>query len=169
MDARQKEIHDRFGHHLRLRASGICLNGDSILLVKHTGLGENKILWTPPGGGLKFEETVQEALEREFLEETGLLIETKELLFVNEYFEHPLHAVELFFEVEIIGGELMTGTDPEMNPDLQIIHEVRFVSFDEIRKSDPSIFHSLFSKYPNADSFQKKSVFQQNILRRVAD
>jgi 8-oxo-dGTP diphosphatase len=168
MDARQHEIHQRFGHQLRLRVSGICLKGDSILLVKHTALGKDNFLWTPPGGGLSFEETVHEALKREFIEETGLTIETKELLFVNEYFEHPLHAIELFFKVEITGGELMTGIDPEMTPNLQIIQEVRFVPFAEIINSKLSQFHSLFATYQNADSFQQKGGFYQNILQRTS-
>jgi 8-oxo-dGTP diphosphatase len=105
-------------------------------------------------------------LKREFLEETGLTIHPKELLFVNEYFEHPLHAVELFFLVERISGELIKGTDPEMDSENQIIHEVRFVSFSEIGNSDSSLFHSLFKTYRYKADFEKKGDFQQNIVRR---
>jgi len=165
MDTIQQQIHQQFGNKLRLRVSGICFNEDSILLVKHVGIGENKFLWAPPGGGLSFEETIEESLKREFLEETGLLIQPKELLFVNEYFEHPLHAVELFFLVERVSGELIKGTDPEMDLDNQIIREVRFVPFSEINNSGNE-FHSLFKTYQCKSDFVKKGGFHQNIVRR---
>jgi 8-oxo-dGTP diphosphatase len=63
MDSIQQQIHQQFGNKLRLRVSGICLEEDSILLVKHVGIGENKFLWAPPGGGLSFEETDRRIIE----------------------------------------------------------------------------------------------------------
>jgi 8-oxo-dGTP diphosphatase len=166
METIKQEIKSVFGEKLRLRVSGICIENDTILLVKHIGIGKTKFLWAPPGGGLSFEETVDECLKREFLEETGLTINIRELLFVNEYFEHPLHAVELFFLVERISGELIKGIDPEMGATKQIITEVCFVPFSEIKDTETDSFHSLFETFRNKADFDKKGCFMQNIIKR---
>jgi 8-oxo-dGTP diphosphatase len=55
--------------------------------------------------GLQYGESVNEALKREFLEETQTEITIGEMLFVNEFLEPPLHAIELFFKVEITQGK----------------------------------------------------------------
>ena len=68
-------------------------------------------------GGLQYGESMQECLKREFEEETGLQVKVKRFLFVNEFLQPPLHAVEFFFEVRITGGNLRTGTDPEAAAD----------------------------------------------------
>ncbi len=162
----EQEIQRVFGHHLRLRVSGICIEQESILLVKHRSIGKKGILWAPPGGGLHYGETVSEALHREFLEETGLSVEMGMPLLINEYIESPLHALELFFSVQCKGGEVRKGNDPEMGSGQQIIQEVRFVSFEEIRNSDPDIFHSLFKKYNQKEAFSSFLGFQQNIVLR---
>jgi ADP-ribose pyrophosphatase YjhB (NUDIX family) len=118
---------------VRIRVCGICLKEDRLLLVRHQGTVQNQSLWAPPGGGLQFGETVRECLVREVLEETGLETEVTRFLFVNEFKEHPLQAVELFFELRITGGELIKGTDPEAAADQQLIEEVAFLSLQEIR------------------------------------
>jgi len=68
-------------------------------MASHHSLGESGILWAPPGGGMDFGQSVEENLTREFREETGLKVEVKRFLFINEFLAVPLHAVELFFEV----------------------------------------------------------------------
>lgn len=160
----QQDIHEQYGNKLRLRVSGICFENESILLVKHIGVGRTPFLWAPPGGGLQFGETVLECLKREFLEETGLEIEPKEFLFANEYFESPLHAIELFFRVEVLDGTLRIGIDPEMNPGSQIIKDVRFVPFDEIQNNESESFHSIFENFKKKSDFDKKVGFYQNIV-----
>ena len=117
---------------LRVRVCGICIENDKLLLVKHGHTIGNKEFWAPPGGGLTFGEAAQECLKREFLEETGLHVKVKRFLFVNEFLQPPLHAVELFFEVSITDGQLATGTDPEATPDQQLIEGVEWLSIKEI-------------------------------------
>ena len=58
-----------------------------------------------PGGGQEFEESLAAAVRREVLEETGILVQVGELLWVREFVkrtyhpdtEKPGHAVEFFF------------------------------------------------------------------------
>lgn len=122
-----------FGNSVRIRVCGIVVKEDSILLINHTKLNESGSWWSPPGGGVNFGETLQEALLREFKEETGLLIEVQKQLFITEYIESPLHAVEVFFRVKVLFGELMVGNDPELPDNKQTINEVKFVTFDELK------------------------------------
>ena len=46
-----------FGGRIRLRACGILVDQDRILLAKHKGIGELDLLWSPPGGEVQFGET----------------------------------------------------------------------------------------------------------------
>ncbi len=113
-------------------------------MVRHRGIGTTDTFWCPPGGGIHFSETAHQALIREFLEETGLVIEAGDLLFVNEFMQPPLHAMELFFEVSIVGGEIRLGYDPEMAEGSQIITEVELMTFEQIKAYPPNEVHRLF-------------------------
>lgn len=144
IDSPRQEVLKLYGHRLRLRVCGLYREGDRLLMVRHRGIGPTDTFWCPPGGGAQFGETAPDALIREFAEETGLAIEPGELLFVNEFMRPPLHALELFFAVRAVGGQLRQGADPEMEPDRQIIEEVRLMSFDEIKACPPDEVHSLF-------------------------
>lgn len=126
-----------------MRVCGICMHEGRILLVNHAMYGPNGIFWSPPGGGVRFGETAEEALVREFREETGLIVTVGRMLFVHEHIEAPLHAVELFFEIAAFKGELFTGYDPELPADRQIINAVRFVGWDEIASLDDVQCHRM--------------------------
>ncbi len=139
----KEEVDNLYGNRVRVRVCGICVQEDKILLIHHKGVGEKGSLWAPPGGGLDFGESAEQTLIREYKEETGLEIAVKEFLFVNEYFAAPLHAVELFFRIEITGGILAKGSDPEMRSNRQIIQELRYWSMEEIALQEPLFFHSV--------------------------
>lgn len=141
-----------FGNKIRVRSCGICVKNNAVLLVRHHGLGKKNILWIPPGGGINVGESAKEALKREFLEETGLIIEVGDFLFVNEFLQTPLHAIELFFSVKIIGGTISSGKDPELPKDHQIIKEVKFVTFEEIEIMDNAELHNVLHEVSNEDS-----------------
>ncbi|MDR0863174.1 MAG: NUDIX domain-containing protein [Oscillospiraceae bacterium] len=58
---------------------GICIRDDRVLLVRHTyGAANGRLLI--PGGYANIGETPQDAVEREILEETGVIVETGGLL-----------------------------------------------------------------------------------------
>ncbi|MDW7690885.1 NUDIX domain-containing protein [Flammeovirgaceae bacterium SG7u.111] len=133
-----------FGGKLRVRVCGICIKGDKVLLIKHN-MPDNKYLWAPPGGGVNYGETLEIALKREFVEETGLEVEVKRFLFVNELLVKPLHGIELFFEVKITGGELAMGTDPEMKGGKQVIDALEYLNFEQLKHEPISHLHNLFA------------------------
>jgi len=138
------EIFKQYGGRVRVRVCGVLVEGNSILMVKHKNLGDQQEFWIPPGGGVEFGQSLSENLKREFLEETGLLIKVCDFLFAYEFLQHPLHAIELFFKVELIHGTIKVGFDPEVGEAQQIIEEVRMVDFDEINSMNMEYLHEIF-------------------------
>jgi len=61
-----------------------------------------------PGGGVRHGETLAEALEREVVEETGLVARIGEPLFISDTIDPngPRHLVNITFSAEIVGGEI---------------------------------------------------------------
>lgn len=146
-------VHEKFGNQLRLRVCGICINRYGILLVNHRGLGKENF-WSPPGGGIHFGETTVECLEREFAEETGLRVSVSDFLFACEFIDKPLHAIELFFLVTPVGGKLKKGSDPELGTQ-QIIEDVKYFSWNEIRLLKKGELHGIFSYLPDRSKIDR--------------
>ena len=117
---------------LRVRVAGLLIEDGKLLLIKLHSPVSNSDIWTAPGGGVEFGETMEKALTREFQEETGLRIRVAELLHINELIELPYHAIEFFFKVTKESGHLKLGSDPEHSQDEQILEEVRFFGKDEL-------------------------------------
>ncbi len=145
-----------YGNRLRVRASGLCWNDNRLLLVNHSGLGRPSF-WAPPGGEILFGQTAGQTVEREFMEEAGLVVRTTRFMFAGEFIAPPLHAVELFFEVQYESGGLLTGTDPETES--QIIREVRFLSWDEISAIPQTEKHRMFRFCPLAGDLKNLTGF----------
>jgi 8-oxo-dGTP diphosphatase len=83
-----------------------------ILLVRR-GHPPSEGLWSLPGGRVEWAETLDEALKREVLEETGLQVEVGELAGVAEriYPDDEMHYVIVDYFVNLRGGELRAGGD----------------------------------------------------------
>ena len=143
MDNIEKEIGRTFGGRLRVRVNGVLIEEDKILLIQHK-MSEDRAFWAVPGGGMDYGSDVISNLRREFLEETGLEVAVKDFLFVYEFLEPPLHALEIYFEVEKIAGELKIGTDPELEGGAQIIVDLAFLNVEEIAKIKNEEKHRLF-------------------------
>lgn len=138
-----KEIEAKFGHQLRIRVNGILIEQDQLLMVKHR-MGNGRILWSVPGGGMHFGDTAHENLKREFLEETTLDVEIGAYLFVHEYLNPPLHAMEHFFLVKRTSGDVTLGKDPELSEENQIIEEIAWVSIEALKLIPKDSLHRLF-------------------------
>ncbi|HLT07686.1 MAG TPA: NUDIX domain-containing protein [Cyclobacteriaceae bacterium] len=154
MDKIQKEIGSKFGGRLRLRVNGVLVESGKILMIKHQ-MSAERYFWSVPGGGMKYAANTVDNLKREFIEETGLEISVNDLLCVHEFLDPPMHAVELFFEVERIGGELWKGIDPELDDDRQIISELKFLSLEELARINKSEKHQLFWELNSFEQLRK--------------
>ncbi len=139
----KNEVQSFYGNRLRLRACGICIRGNSILMANHQGISSGNF-WAPPGGGIQFGEQATECLHREFEEETGMSIEIKGFLFACEFIDSPFHAVELFFEISSATNTLKVGIDPETGSP-PIISEVKFLTWNEIEALHATELHGIFN------------------------
>lgn len=135
-----------YGERLRVRVCGLCFSEEALLLVRHKGLTDKGYFFSPPGGGMEFGESAENCLIREFYEETGLNVKIKKFLFTHEFLSPPLHAIELFFAVEDIGGALKTGFDPEMSIQEQIIEEVKYMSPSSIKEEKGGQMHRMLNQ-----------------------
>ena len=142
-----QSVMEIYGNQLRLRACGLGVQAQKLIMINHKSLYEHDF-WSPPGGGVHFGEPAKDCLKREFKEETGLEVEAGDFLFACEFINHPLHAVELFFSVEIKSGLLESGDDPEMNMGQQIIHDVKFLSWNDIKLMPKHTLHGIFRYAP---------------------
>jgi 8-oxo-dGTP diphosphatase len=138
------ETNDKpFQGKVRIRACGLLFENRKILLVKHRGLGKPGYFWSPPGGGPEFGESVQEAVKREFMEEVNLAVKTRNFAGFHEHIDDRFHALELFFFVERLSGELMLGTEPEGNAGSPVLEELGWFSIEELKQLHEGSFHSI--------------------------
>jgi len=135
-----------FGNKIRVRACGLCFKNEAILLVKHNI--DNEILWAPPGGGINFGETIEYTLRREFKEETGLEVKPGKFLFLTEFINAPLHAIELFYKIDKFSGKIAIGKDPEL-PDRAIILDIGFFNKQQLNQIPQNHLHSILNNCNN--------------------
>lgn len=105
---------------------------ERVLLVKtHHVRGP---YWIVPGGMIEPGEFSREAAVREVKEETGLDIMVRRLLWVEESKNDTGHVDYIhYFQGDILNGEMIIGTDPELEPTQQKILNVRFLSKAELQ------------------------------------
>ena len=86
--------------------AGVLIEKGKVLLARHTyGPGQGKLII--PGGYVQFNESVTEALKREFMEETGIDVEVGELIGMR-FNQKDWYAV---FRVHYISGEAQSDHD----------------------------------------------------------
>jgi 8-oxo-dGTP diphosphatase len=128
----------------RLAAYAVVVDDqDRLLLTWYNGIGHDPACWSMPGGGVEFDESVQDAVVREVLEETGYHVEVGRPLAVHHVARsdegragRPYKSVRVLFDATITGGELGTlevdgSTDfaewvrldrlPELTPQADIV------------------------------------------------
>lgn len=126
---------------------GILIDNDRILLSKH---------WDGydlPGGGMEIHETIDETLEREFFEETGLRVKPLFPAHCETSFFHPSHSKKkkneywnctlIYYAVEKIGGDISKDNFDEDEKeyadlpewiDLAKIDKIKFFNSIEVLK-----------------------------------
>ncbi len=143
-----KNVEQQYGGYLRWRVGGFCWQKDKLLLLNMQGLGTTPNFWLPPGGGVEFQERCEDALRREFQEETGLCVRLGRFVCVYEFIKAPLHALECFFEVEILSGTLVLGHDPE-TPHNNLLKALEWIDephFQRLKQDPDHTLHALLAQ-----------------------
>lgn len=94
-----------------LAVDAVAVYRGKVALIKR-GNEPQKGWWALPGGLLDWDEPVEEAILREFQEETGLV--GKLGRFVGVYSDPKRdrwQRVTIVYEVKVVGGKLQSGTD----------------------------------------------------------
>ena len=96
----------------------IVFHQNKVLLVKR-GTPPNAGQWAIPGGRVHFGETLQQAAEREILEETGIQIQAGKPVFAFDVLQQDmnancqLHYVVIDLAADYLSGEPVAGDDAD--------------------------------------------------------
>jgi 8-oxo-dGTP diphosphatase len=114
----------------QVAVGAIVFKEDKVLLVLR-GKPPAENLWSIPGGSVELGETLQEATEREIMEEAGITIRAREPVYTFDVLERDnkgnvrFHYVIVDLAADYISGELRPGDDAV---------DVRWFSADEVNK-----------------------------------
>jgi len=118
--------------------AGVVIRDGQVLLARHTyGRGNGMLII--PGGYVNYGETPIDALKREFLEETGVIIEPKDIVGIR----FNMHDWYVVFRAEYVSGE--ERSDHSENS------EVLWIDIKEAleREDVPSLTKSLLASAMN--------------------
>ena len=95
-----------------LTVDAVIVKNKKILLIKRKQ-EPYRGQYALPGGFVEYGETVEAALQREVIEETGLVVKIKSLVDVySDPDRDPRgHVVSVAFAADIVGGTLTAGSD----------------------------------------------------------
>ncbi len=96
-----------------IAAGVIATRADGKIVMVLRGENPGKGLWGLPAGFMEIDETVEQAAQRECLEETGLVVELDELWGVWSYYHarKQTSGVLVLYAARVVGGEPHPGSD----------------------------------------------------------
>ena len=86
--------------------AGVVIKDNKVLLARHT-YGGGKGMLIIPGGYVNYGETPQQALKREFMEETNIEVEPQNIIGIR----FNMHDWYIVFYAEYISGEAQSDND----------------------------------------------------------
>ena len=92
----------------------VCRKGRVLLVQRNRPPGRG--LWAIPGGRIQLGETLQQAAEREVMEETGIVVEAGEPVYTFDLIERDVDGVLFHYVIvdllaQYRGGKLSPGDD----------------------------------------------------------
>lgn len=86
----------------RINVRGIIFKNNLLLCqqLKPGADAQKRDYWCTPGGGLEFGESLHQGLQREMVEETGIMPQIGKLLFVQQFHDGEQELLEFFFHIE---------------------------------------------------------------------
>ena len=108
----------------------VVFHEQRVLLVRR-GQAPSEGLWAIPGGSVEIGETLQQAAEREILEETGIRIKANEPVLTFDVIERdPQNRVRYHYVIVDLAADYICG-EPRAGDDAI---QARWVSEDEARR-----------------------------------
>lgn len=98
-----------------LGVGAVVVRAGAALLVRR-GKEPLRGRWVVPGGTVELGETLEEAVAREVLEETGIVVRPREVMKVFDAIERDgpivrFHYVVVDYRCDFVSGELRAGSD----------------------------------------------------------
>lgn len=115
-----RNLWHRIARPLTMGVRAIVLDGDRVLLIRHSYVGG----WHLPGGGVQKHETLAEAMRREVREEVGLIAEDGRFFGLYARFRHGAS--------DHVGVFVVRAWSGAVQPDGVEILEARFVPLDAL-------------------------------------
>jgi 8-oxo-dGTP diphosphatase len=95
------------------RYQGAIIRDHHILLIKQIEHASGRSYWLIPGGGIEPDETEEDCVQREMLEETGLHVQVQYLLLDEPNMTGGLYQCWKTYICHILDGEARPGYEPE--------------------------------------------------------
>ena len=96
-----------------IRYQGAVIRDDHILMLQQIEHASGHSYWLLPGGGIEPDETEENCVQREVLEETGLHVHVQRLLLDEPNIVHKIYQRRKTFLCSVLDGEARPGYEPE--------------------------------------------------------
>jgi ADP-ribose pyrophosphatase YjhB (NUDIX family) len=90
----------------RIAAGGIIFKGNAVLLVKYREEDNEGTYWVGPGGALEDHENIVQAIVRETKEETGVTVEPKRVVAIEDLMCSRFKMIKVWMVCEFVAGEV---------------------------------------------------------------
>ena len=97
----------------RTRYQGAIIRDHHILLLKQIEHASGRSYWQIPGGGIEPDESEDQCVQREMLEETGLSVQVESLLLDEPSTPGAIYQRWKTYRCAILAGEARPGCEPE--------------------------------------------------------
>src|SRR5918912_3634865 len=97
----------------RIRYQGAIIRDHQVLLLKQVEHASGRSYWQIPGGGIEADETEEQCVQREMLEETGLEVQVDSLLLDEPGAPGWIYKGWKTYRCSILAGEPRPGSEPE--------------------------------------------------------
>lgn len=123
---------------IRIGVGAVVFRGDEVLLIKR-GKPPMLGMWSIPGGGLEYGETIKDGVIREVREETAVEIDLTGLIDVFEAIRsdepHVPHTIMIDYAANWRSGEPVAGDDAAAAEFVPIDEALKRLSWDETRRA----------------------------------
>ena len=119
--------------------TGVVIRDDKVLLARHT-YGSGKDMLIIPGGYVNIGETPQDALVREYIEETQIKIKPLNIIGIR----FNMHDWYIAFRAEYISGK--ASSDNNENSEVLWLNIIEALSSDDVPELTKKLIQSAISK-----------------------